>query len=116
MPLMKIASTAIDQVNAEPEYVRENCLRYLRNDTVCYWATDSEDDRLLKKNQEEKWKKVRCCERQATRSAAASWSFRADDVRLFLLTRRFPPRLVRSCTNGSSRRKGSGTSPLSRRA
>ncbi|GMH80824.1 hypothetical protein TrST_g10637 [Triparma strigata] len=58
MPLMKIASTAIDQVNAEPEYVRENCLRYLRNDTVCYWATDSEDDRLLKKNQEEKWKKL----------------------------------------------------------
>lgn len=33
-------------------------MSYLRNDTVCYWATDDEDDRLLKRAQEQKWKKL----------------------------------------------------------
>ena len=57
MPLMSIASTAIDQTAVEPDYVRKNILSYLPNDTLCYLASPSED-RVLARNQKSKWDKL----------------------------------------------------------
>jgi len=56
MPLMTLCSTAVDQIGVTPETeetfggrakVEENVMKYLFNDTTCYFADDTEDDRLL---------------------------------------------------------------------
>lgn len=54
MPLMTLCCTAIDQVASNPVPQRTDVLRYLRNDTTCYWA-DPTEDRVLYKRQEKAW-------------------------------------------------------------
>lgn len=49
MPLMSIASTAIDQIQDNPSHARETCFKYLPTDTALYLT--KEDDRLLLKKQ-----------------------------------------------------------------
>ncbi|KAJ1451283.1 hypothetical protein M885DRAFT_530188 [Pelagophyceae sp. CCMP2097] len=51
MPLMGLASTAVDQVVDERGFVVKNVLAYLRTDTVTYFA-DSEDEVELLERQE----------------------------------------------------------------
>jgi len=57
MPLMILASTALDQVATDFDYVRENCLKYLHNDTTCYFA-DAKDERILRRKQKAAWDPV----------------------------------------------------------
>jgi ATP synthase F1 complex assembly factor 2 len=57
MPLMSLASTALDQTSSDLEYVRENCMKYLFNDTLCYLA-DRQEERVLRRWQEEKWRGI----------------------------------------------------------
>ena len=57
MPLMTICCTALDQVVRQPEFYREQCLRYLQTDTVCYWA-DPVEERLLHQKQQRAWKRL----------------------------------------------------------
>eukprot|EP00607_Mallomonas_marina_P008103 CAMPEP_0182420430 /NCGR_PEP_ID=MMETSP1167-20130531/5226_1 /TAXON_ID=2988 /ORGANISM="Mallomonas Sp, Strain CCMP3275" /LENGTH=216 /DNA_ID=CAMNT_0024596363 /DNA_START=335 /DNA_END=985 /DNA_ORIENTATION=+ len=47
MPLMTLASTAIDQVSLDMETARRNCLQYLPTDTALFLATP-EDKELLR--------------------------------------------------------------------
>lgn len=54
MPLMTLACTAIDQVASDPSAHREDVLRYLGNDTSCYWS-DPEEDRVLHRKQSRAW-------------------------------------------------------------
>ena len=54
MPMMTLASTAIDQVAADREFVIANILRYLPNDTTCYFAQPAEE-RLLSRKQHQVW-------------------------------------------------------------
>lgn len=54
MPLMTLCCTAIDQVAGGPGPHRSDVLRYLRNDTSCYWA-DPDEDRVLHRNQSAAW-------------------------------------------------------------
>jgi chaperone required for assembly of F1-ATPase len=49
MPMMTLASTAIDQIAPSSTYVVDNCLRYLQTDSALFHA--SEDDRILLRNQ-----------------------------------------------------------------
>lgn len=44
MPLMTLCCTAIDQVAPSPQVHRLDVLRYLSNDTTCYWADPADDD------------------------------------------------------------------------
>ena len=54
MPLMTLCCTAIDQVAGAPGPHRSDVLRYLGNDTSCYWA-DPDEDRVLHRNQSAAW-------------------------------------------------------------
>jgi ATP synthase F1 complex assembly factor 2 len=54
MPLMTLCCTAIDQVASDPNPHRIDILRYLRNDTSCYWA-DPGEDRVLHRKQSQAW-------------------------------------------------------------
>jgi len=49
MPLMSIASTAIDQIQDNPWHARETCFKYLPTDAALFMTRD--DDRLLLKKQ-----------------------------------------------------------------
>lgn len=51
MPLMTIASTAIDQLLPDPSSAHHTCLSYLPTDTALFW-THSEDRLLLKKQRQ----------------------------------------------------------------
>ena len=56
MPLMTLCCTAIDQVAPHPDSHRTDVLRYLRNDTTCYWADpDNVGDRALYRRQSTAW-------------------------------------------------------------
>lgn len=59
MPLMTLACTAIDQTATYPAYteIQENCMKYLFNDTTCYFADPSED-RVLYRKQMKYWDKI----------------------------------------------------------
>ncbi len=54
MPLMTLCCTAIDQVASNPTAHRSDVMRYLRNDTSCYWA-DPTEDRILHRRQSQAW-------------------------------------------------------------
>ncbi|KAL3793143.1 hypothetical protein HJC23_005645 [Cyclotella cryptica] len=54
MPLMTLCCTAIDQVASNPNPHRQDVMRYLRNDTSCYWA-DPREDRVLHRRQSQAW-------------------------------------------------------------
>uniref|UniRef100_A0A7S3V7X7 ATP synthase mitochondrial F1 complex assembly factor 2 n=1 Tax=Chaetoceros debilis TaxID=122233 RepID=A0A7S3V7X7_9STRA len=56
MPLMTLTCTALDQfaTPAVREHTIDDLLRYLRNDTTCYWA-DATEDRLLHRRQSKSW-------------------------------------------------------------
>ncbi|KAL7538446.1 hypothetical protein ACHAWF_006093 [Thalassiosira exigua] len=54
MPLMTLCCTAIDQVASDPAPHREDAMRYLANDTSCYWA-DPGEDRVLHRRQSTAW-------------------------------------------------------------
>jgi len=54
MPLMTLCCTAIDQVASDPSAHQTDVLRYLRNDTSCYWA-DPTEDRVLNRRQSKAW-------------------------------------------------------------
>jgi ATP synthase F1 complex assembly factor 2 len=51
MPMMTLATTAIDQVQFDPEYARKTCLRYLPTDTALFFTSD--EDRILLKKQKQ---------------------------------------------------------------
>ena len=55
MPLMTLAATALDQTSQAAEHYREQTLRFLQTDTVCYYA-DPIEDRALYHRQEVAWK------------------------------------------------------------
>lgn len=55
MPLMTLCCTAIDQVASDPQPHRMDVMRFLRNDTSCYWA-DPVEDRVLHRKQTTVWK------------------------------------------------------------
>ena len=54
MPLMTLCCTAIDQVASDPDPHRQDVMRFLRNDTSCYWA-DPGEDRVLHRKQQQAW-------------------------------------------------------------
>ena len=54
MPLMTLCCTAIDQVASNPTPHQIDVMRYLRNDTSCYWA-DPTEDRVLHRRQSKAW-------------------------------------------------------------
>ena len=57
MPIMTLCCTAIDQVASDPTAHQEDIIRYLRNDTSCYWA-DPTEDRVLYRQQSQAWEKL----------------------------------------------------------
>ena len=57
MPFMTLACTALDQVTAQPEHYRQQCMQFWQTDTVCYWA-DPVNERLLHRNQQKAWKRL----------------------------------------------------------
>ena len=57
MPVMTLCCTAIDQVASHPKAHQVDILRYLRNDTSCYWA-DPTEDRILYRQQSQAWDKL----------------------------------------------------------
>ena len=54
MPLMTLCCTAIDQVASNPTSHQNDVIKYLMNDTSCYWA-DPTDDRVLHRRQLKAW-------------------------------------------------------------
>ena len=56
MPMMTLATTAIDQVYVDPDYARKTCLRYLPTDTALFLSSD--EDRLLLKKQKQVFQPV----------------------------------------------------------
>jgi len=56
MPLMTLVCTTLDQftIPAVRDHTIEDLLRYLRNDTTCYWA-DATEDRILQRRQSKHW-------------------------------------------------------------
>jgi ATP synthase F1 complex assembly factor 2 len=54
MPIMTLCCTAIDQVASDPTPYQTDIIRYLRNDTACYWA-DPTEDRVLHRRQSQAW-------------------------------------------------------------
>ena len=58
MPLTSLCYTAIDQVAGEKEWTRGNVIRYLRNDTLCYWVGMEDEGRVIRRMQEDRWGKV----------------------------------------------------------
>ena len=65
---MTLATTAIDQVQIDPDYARKTCLRYLPTDTALFLASD--EDRLLLKKQKQVFQPV------------ISWFYRTLDIEL----------------------------------
>lgn len=57
MPLTTMICTAIDQISAQPQFYRDNILRYLKNDTTCY-LTDPQEDRVLYRKQMKAWEEL----------------------------------------------------------
>jgi ATP synthase F1 complex assembly factor 2 len=57
MPFMTLCCTAIDQIARQPETYRQQIMRFLQTDTICYWA-DPTEDRVLFKKQQKAWKKL----------------------------------------------------------
>ena len=57
MPLTTMVCTAIDQISAQPQFYRDNILRYLKNDTTCY-LTDPQEDRVLYRKQMKAWEEL----------------------------------------------------------
>lgn len=57
MPIMTLCCTAIDQVASDPSAHQADIIRYLRNDTSCYWA-DPTEDRVLYRQQSQAWEKL----------------------------------------------------------
>ncbi|CAM9739685.1 unnamed protein product [Ascophyllum nodosum] len=57
MPLMALASTAIDQVALDPERSISTCLKYLPTDTVCFLAPDP--DPVITRKQRQLWSPLR---------------------------------------------------------
>jgi ATP synthase F1 complex assembly factor 2 len=57
MPLTTMVCTAIDQISAQPQFYRDNILRYLKNDTTCY-LTDPQEDRVLYRKQMRAWEEL----------------------------------------------------------
>ena len=57
MPLTTMVCTAIDQISAQPQFYRDNILRYLKNDTTCY-LTCPQEDRLLYRKQMRAWEEL----------------------------------------------------------
>lgn len=57
MPLTTMVCTVIDQISAQPQFYRENILRYLKNDTTCY-LTDPQEDRVLYRKQMQAWEEL----------------------------------------------------------
>ncbi len=59
MPLMTLTCTALDQfaIPAVRDHTIEELLKYLRNDTTCYWA-DATEDRVLHRRQVKNWEKL----------------------------------------------------------
>ena len=57
MPIMTLCCTAIDQVASDPTAHQEDIIRYLRNDTSCYWA-DPTEDRVLYRKQSQAWEEL----------------------------------------------------------
>ena len=55
MPLMTLCCTAIDQVASNPQSHRTDILRYLSNDTSCYWSDPTCGDRVLHRKQLRAW-------------------------------------------------------------
>lgn len=55
MPLMTMVATSLDQTSQASETYRENILRYLQTDTVCYWA-DPIEERSIHRRQQSAWK------------------------------------------------------------
>lgn len=57
MPLMTLVCTTIDQftIPSVRDAIIQDLLRYLRNDTTCYWA-DATEDRILFRKQSKFWK------------------------------------------------------------
>ena len=54
MPLMTLCCTTIDQVASNPTPHQIDVMRYLRNDTSCYWA-DPTEDRVIHRHQSKAW-------------------------------------------------------------
>jgi len=52
--MMTLCCTAIDQVASNPTPHQVDVMRYLRNDTSCYWS-DPNEDRVLYKRQLSAW-------------------------------------------------------------
>lgn len=46
MPLMSLAATAVDQVAREKDFVVDNVLKYLKTDTTCFLAGETEEPKL----------------------------------------------------------------------
>jgi ATP synthase F1 complex assembly factor 2 len=59
MPLMTLVCTVLDQftIPAVRDKTIEDLLRYLRNDTTCYWA-DATEDRILQRKQSKHWESL----------------------------------------------------------
>jgi len=57
MPIMTLCCTAIDQVASDPTAHQTDIIRYLRNDTSCYWV-DPTEDRVLNRQQAQAWEKL----------------------------------------------------------
>ncbi|GAX20148.1 ATP synthase mitochondrial F1 complex assembly factor 2 [Fistulifera solaris] len=57
MPLMTLVATSIDQTAQATDFYQNNILRYLRTDTVCYWA-DPMEERSIHRRQQSAWKDV----------------------------------------------------------
>jgi ATP synthase F1 complex assembly factor 2 len=56
MPMMTLASTAIDQILPDSTQVKKTCLSYLPTDTALFFTTD--DDRILLKKQKQHFQPV----------------------------------------------------------
>ncbi len=59
MPLMTLTCTTLDQfaIPAVRDHTIDELLKYLRNDTTCYWA-DATEDRVLHRRQVKHWEKL----------------------------------------------------------
>lgn len=98
MPLMTLSCTAIDQVASQPDFYREQVLRYLATDTVCFWA-DPTEDRGLYQRQQQAWEALHeWVERWSCGHKAATALGTMEGV---ILSRRgglgHPPGLVQFC-------------------
>ena len=59
MPLMRLSCTALDQTAHHMNNYRDQALRFVPTDTLCFWADPTRDeDRILYQRQEESWEKV----------------------------------------------------------